>query len=252
MWQNQPNNTKSSYRESIRALEADIQYANTLAAALPREYGGECLQMRLSYSPFAPIFLLLIEWMDYSCTDTLPTYLGLHHILLYKIHVDGITTISAHERQATLREFYAVIFPYLRQLQGDLIELGDSYKKSWCTEVFDRNAVEESSFFHKNLDREDECGICMDACTKMVLPNCGHSMCIDCFRDWNIRSQSCPFCRGNLKRVKSDDLWVLTGDGDVIDRKTLAKENLRRFYLYVDNLPLLNTDTLFFIHDYMI
>ncbi|KAL5717828.1 hypothetical protein ACHQM5_010790 [Ranunculus cassubicifolius] len=246
MWQKQPN--KSSYRESIKALEADIQYANTLAAALPRDYGGECLQMRLSYSPFAPFFLLLIEWMDRSCTDNLPNYLGLHHILLYKIHVDGITTISSHEKRATLKEFYAVMFPYLRQLQGDLTELEDSYKKNWCTEIFDQKAVA----FHKDSDREDECGICMETCTKMVLPNCGHSMCIDCFRDWNVRSQSCPFCRGNLKRVSSDDLWVLTSEGDVVDRKTLAKENLRRFYLYVDNLPLVNTDTLFFIHDYMI
>ncbi|PIA51444.1 hypothetical protein AQUCO_01100345v1 [Aquilegia coerulea] len=250
MWQKQP--IKSSYRESIKALEADIQYANTLAAALPRDYGGECLQMRLSYSPFAPFFLLLIEWMECSCTDTLPNYLGLHHILIYKIHVDGMTTISSHERRATLREFYAVIFPYLQQLQGDVTEFKDSYKRNWCTEVNDRIAVEEKKFSHKDLDREDECGICMETCTKMVLPNCGHSMCIDCFRDWNLRSQSCPFCRGNLKRVNSDDLWVLTSDGDVVDRATLAQENLRRFYLYVNCLPLVNVDTLFFIHDYMI
>jgi hypothetical protein len=39
----------------------------------------------LSYSPFAPILLYLIEWMDYSCTDTLPNYLGLLHILIYKV-----------------------------------------------------------------------------------------------------------------------------------------------------------------------
>lgn len=33
-------------------------------------------------------------------------------------------------------------------------------------------------------DREDECGICLETCTKMVLPNCNHAMCINCYRDW--------------------------------------------------------------------
>lgn len=55
------------------------------AAALPKDYGGNCIQMRLSYSPFAPIFLYFIEWMDYSCTDILPNYLGLLHIIVYKV-----------------------------------------------------------------------------------------------------------------------------------------------------------------------
>ncbi|CAB4264219.1 unnamed protein product [Prunus armeniaca] len=72
MWQAQAS--KSSYGESIKALEADIQHANSLAAALPKDYGGNCIHMRLSYSPFAPIFLYFIEWMDYSCTDILPNY----------------------------------------------------------------------------------------------------------------------------------------------------------------------------------
>lgn len=55
------------------------------AAALPGDYGGNCVQMRLSYSPFAPFILFLVEWMDYSCTDALPSYLGLLHILVYKV-----------------------------------------------------------------------------------------------------------------------------------------------------------------------
>jgi len=41
--------------------------------------------MRLSYGPFAPFLLYLIEWMDYSCTDTLPNYLGLLNVLVYKV-----------------------------------------------------------------------------------------------------------------------------------------------------------------------
>ncbi|KAF6139454.1 hypothetical protein GIB67_018763 [Kingdonia uniflora] len=252
MWQNQIP-SKSSFKDSIKALEADIQHANALAAALPKNYDGECLQMRLSYSPLAPFFLLLVEWMDCHCRDNLPSYLGLLHILIYKVHVDGIATMSSHERSATLREFYAVIYPSLQQLEGDLSEMENDKKRSWCTEVCNEKLVEEMTKApNKNPEGDNECDICMEVCTKIVLPNCGHSMCISCFHDWNMRSQSCPFCRGNLKRVNSKDLWVLTSDGDVIDTATLAKENLRRFYLYVEYLPLLIPDSLFFVHDYMI
>ena len=36
----------------------------------------------------------------------------------------------------------------------------------------------------RDLDRDDECGICLEVCTKMVLPSCNHAMCIKCYRDW--------------------------------------------------------------------
>lgn len=35
-----------------------------------------------------------------------------------------------------------------------------------------------------DIEREDECGICLEPCTKMVLPNCCHAMCIKCYRNW--------------------------------------------------------------------
>ncbi|KAJ8769792.1 hypothetical protein K2173_007652 [Erythroxylum novogranatense] len=44
---------------------------------------------------------------------------------------------------------------------------------------------------------------------KLFLPNCNHSLCLKCFRDWRGRSQSCPFCRDSLKRVNFGDLWML-------------------------------------------
>ena len=55
------------------------------AAALPPDDEGDSVQMKLSYSTFAPFLLYLIDWMDYSCTDTIPSYLGLLHILVYKV-----------------------------------------------------------------------------------------------------------------------------------------------------------------------
>ncbi|XAR64458.1 hypothetical protein NMG60_11024816 [Bertholletia excelsa] len=242
MWQKQPH--KSSYRDSLRALEADLRHANSLAAALPGDYDGDVIQMKLSYSPFAPLLLYLIEWMDYSCTDSLPSYLGLLHILVYKVYINGMPTMSSPDRKATLREFYAIMYPSLQQLDGYVTEL---------LEDKNRNGMEENrKFASKDIERDDECGICMDSCTKMVLPDCGHSMCDNCFHDWNARSQSCPFCRGSLKRVRSGDLWVLTSNNDIIDVITLAKENIRRFYGYIESLPLMVPDTHLFLYDYLI
>ncbi|XP_040373631.1 E3 ubiquitin-protein ligase AIRP2 isoform X2 [Rosa chinensis] len=140
----------------------------------------------------------------------------------------------------------SVIYPYLRQLEGEFNELEDNKKRS------QKRMEDRKNLSDQDLERDDECGICMENYAKMVLPNCGHSMCITCFHDWNARSQSCPFCRGNLKRVSSTDLWVLTRNSDVIDAVTLAKENLRRFYLYVENIPVVMPATHVVVYDYML
>ncbi|CAN0896355.1 E3 ubiquitin-protein ligase AIRP2 [Linum grandiflorum] len=243
MWEKQPDrssSSSSSFRESLKSLEADIQHANTLAASLPGDYGGDCVQMRLSFSPIAHYLLFLVEWMDYSCTDALPSYLGLLHVLVYKVYIDGVPTMSCKERRASLREFYAILYPSLRQLEGQFVE--SEHKRSRAGEVLTRKRAED-----------DECGICMETGGKMVLPDCRHSLCMNCFHDWNTRSKSCPFCRGSLKRVRSRDLWVLISNGDIVDAATLAEENLRRFYLYVENLPLVMPEISHAIlFDYMI
>ncbi|CAN6448933.1 unnamed protein product [Victoria cruziana] len=172
---------KPSYKESLKALEADIQHANTLAASIPSDFDGACLQMRLSYSPLAPIFLFIIKWMDFS----LSSWLGLLHILIYKVYVDGKTTISAEERKASLREFYAVIYPSLQQLEADYVKLEDSKLTARSDERSTRKRIEDrKKISDLDLEREEECGICMEPCGKVVLPNCGHAMCIKCFRDW--------------------------------------------------------------------
>ncbi|KAI5003312.1 hypothetical protein ZWY2020_030472 [Hordeum vulgare] len=76
-----------------------------------------------------------------------------------------------------------------------------------------------------------------------------------CFMKWMqytgyTRSQSCPFCRGSVKRVQSRDL--LTGDDDVIDPVTLEKENVRHFQSFIDSLPLIVPDNLLLVYyDYL-
>ncbi|GLJ47313.1 hypothetical protein SUGI_0999030 [Cryptomeria japonica] len=63
------------------------------AFEFPREYDGACLQMRLSYSPTTHLFLFLVQWIDYSLAGAL----GRLRILIYKVYVDGTTTMSTHE-----------------------------------------------------------------------------------------------------------------------------------------------------------
>lgn len=235
-----------SFKDSLKVLEADIQHANTLASDFSREYDGACLQMRMSYSPAAHLFLFLVQWTDCHLAGAL----GLLRILVYKVYVDGTTTMCAHERKASIREFYAVIFPSLVQLQGGVTDTEDRRQKAVCMERYRRRDEEE----HKphsdiEIEREEECGICLEMNSKIVLPNCNHIMCLKCYRDWRTRSQSCPFCRDCLKRVDSGDLWVFMDSRDVIDMATLTRENLRRLFMYIDKLPLVVPVTLYDPYD---
>lgn len=62
----------------------DLMHSNSLgyrASDYPRECDGACLQMRLSYSPCAHIFLFLVQWTDCHLAGSL----GLIRILIYKV-----------------------------------------------------------------------------------------------------------------------------------------------------------------------
>ncbi|KAL3681216.1 hypothetical protein R1sor_024172 [Riccia sorocarpa] len=243
-----------SFKESLKALEADIQHANTLASEFPQDYDGACLQMRLSYSPAAHFFLFLVRWTDCSLAGAL----GLLRILIYKrapyddaqVYMDGTTTMSTHERKASLREFYAYIYPSLQQLQGGLTEVEDMKQKALCMERYKKKSDDERGHMSDlDLEREQECGICMETNNKIALPECNHAMCIKCYREWHARSQSCPFCRDSLKRVNSQDLWIFTDSGEVQDMVTLARDNLHRLFMYIDKLPLLVSESVFAVYD---
>lgn len=237
---------RKAYMDSIKVLEADIQHANTLASEFPRDYDGACLQMRLSYSPAAHIFLFLVQWTDCSLAGAL----GLLRILIYKVYVDGTTTMSTHERKASIKEFYAVIFPSLLQLQRGITDVEDKKQKAVCMERYRKKDEDErGSLSDIDVEREEECGICMEMNSKVVLPNCTHAMCLRCYQDWSSRSQSCPFCRDNLKKTCPGDLWIYVEDQDVVDMETVSSENLRRLFMYISKLPLIVPDVIFSVYD---
>ncbi|KAK2648051.1 hypothetical protein Ddye_015540 [Dipteronia dyeriana] len=243
-----------SYQDSLKILEADVQQANMLAASIPRGKSGFGLHIKLVYNHFAPILMFLLQWMDCSCTCLLSSYLNLFHIVVYKVCSDGRPEISSFGRKATIREFYTVILPHLQRLYSDSSELEVAKEEGPGFEMVVRKRLEDTKkLSDMDMEREDECGICLELCTKVVLPSCCHAMCNNCYRDWSTRSESCPFCRGSLKRVNSEDLWVLTCSNDVIDTQTVSNEDMLRFYLYINNLPKDIPDALFLMYyEYLI
>lgn len=244
---------RSSYQDLLKELEADIQHANALVAAIPKPKKGVCLHMKLVYNQLSPLFYLLLQWLDSSCSCFFPLYFNLFHILIYEVYPDGRTHLSTQGNKATVREFYAIILPSLTRLHNDLVERESS------SHLTNKNDEKENLLEYGGLqnaidqEREEECEICLVPTTKMVLPGCCHAMCINCYRNWNTRSESCPFCRRGLKRVKSEDLWVLTSDSEVIDTETVSREELSRFYLYIQSLPKDRTEAPFWVYyDYLI
>ncbi|XP_022948775.1 uncharacterized protein LOC111452344 [Cucurbita moschata] len=233
---------KLSFKDSLKALEADVQHANTLALDCPRESDGACVQMRISYSPAAPFFLFLVQWTDCRLAGAL----GLLRIHVYVTYPDGKTTMSIYERKSSIREFYVVIFPSLLQLQKGITELEDRKQKEVCNSRYKRrDEVARGKLSEIDKEREKECGICMEVNSIVVLPHCIHSLCLKCYRDWRSRSQSCPFCRDSLKRVNSGDLWIYTDRNETIDLTSILQENQKRLFMYINKLPLVVPDPVF-------
>ncbi|GLT37600.1 hypothetical protein SLA2020_119080 [Shorea laevis] len=237
---------RKSFKDSLKALEADIQFANTMASDYPREYDGACLQMRLSYGPAAHFFLYLVRWTGCHLAGAL----GLLRILIYKAYDDGKTTMSIHERKASLKQFYGVIFPSLLQLQRGITDVEERKQREVCATKYKKiYDMDKGKLSEIDLEMEEECGICLENNSKIVLPNCSHSMCAKCYRIWRARSQSCPFCRDSLKKINSRDLWTYTSKNDVVDLSTISSENLKRFFMYIDKLPVIVPDPDIISHD---
>ncbi|KAK9050066.1 hypothetical protein SSX86_030963 [Deinandra increscens subsp. villosa] len=243
-----------SYRDSLRVLEVDIQFANMLAESIPRDKSGAFIRMEMGYSDMAYILSFLLQWINSPCSCLLQTCLNCCYVVVHKVFPDKRPKLTSRGRKASIREFYDVILPSLKRLGPNPLELDINEDN---VQAFRTNPMKKTEKKTKSseldMEREDECGICLEPCTKMVLPDCCHAMCINCYHDWNMRSVSCPFCRGSLKRVNSGDLWVLPCRGDVVDQKTVSKEDKKRFYNYINKLPKDIPDAVFLVYnDYLI
>ena len=79
----------------------------------------------------------------------------------------------------------AVIFPALLQLQKGITDLEERKQKEvYLLRYQRRTDFEEGTESEIDIEREEECGVCLEVKGKVVLPNCCHYMCLKCYRDW--------------------------------------------------------------------
>lgn len=78
-----------------------------------------------------------------------------------------------------------VIFPSLLQLQRGITDIEDRKQREICAAKYKRkDEMDKGKLSEIDLEREEECGICMEMNSKVVLPICSHSMCMKCYRNW--------------------------------------------------------------------
>ncbi|ONM06196.1 RING/U-box superfamily protein [Zea mays] len=144
------------FQDSIKALQADIDHANAMASEFLRDYDGSVIQMRVAYSAVAHF---LLQWTDCKLAGAL----GLLKVMLYKVCADGSSALPDWEMEASIREFYGVIFPSLLQLPSGITELDDRKQRKLCLKKF-RSRDEQLS--EVDTERELECGICLEVSPK--------------------------------------------------------------------------------------
>ncbi|KVH94077.1 hypothetical protein Ccrd_003865 [Cynara cardunculus var. scolymus] len=164
------------FKDSLKALEADIQHANTLALSSPRDQDGASLQMRLSFSPAVDLFSFLFPWTDCKMAGAL----GLLRIFIYmagfaekcrlkQTYADGKTTMSVQERKASIKQFYDVIFPSIMQLQSGITDLEERKQKEICSRRYSRkDGFDKGKLSDADAEREFECGICMETNSRVL------------------------------------------------------------------------------------
>lgn len=83
----------------------------------------------------------------------------------------------------------AAIYPSLLQLEKGVTDSEDKRQKAVCLERYRRRDDEDyRQASDLDIEREEECGICMEMNSKIVLPNCNHAMCLKCYHEWCVSS----------------------------------------------------------------
>lgn len=78
-----------------------------------------------------------------------------------------------------------MIFPSLLQLQGGINDIEDRKQREVYAAKYKRkDQLDRGKITEIDLEREEECGICMELNCMVVLPSCNHSMCMKCYRSW--------------------------------------------------------------------
>lgn len=63
--------------------------------------------------------------------------------------------------------------------------MDDRKQKEICSLRYSKkDDLDKGKLTEADIEREDECGICMEMNSKVVLPNCSHTLCMKCYQDW--------------------------------------------------------------------
>ncbi|ONM20601.1 RING/U-box superfamily protein [Zea mays] len=115
--------------------------------------------MRVAYSAVAHF---LLQWTDCKLAGAL----GLLKVMLYKVCADGSSALPDWDMEASIREFYGVIFPLLLQLPSGITELDDRKQRKLCLKKF---RSRDEQLWEVDTERELECGICLEEMTPTLL-----------------------------------------------------------------------------------
>lgn len=122
-------------------------------------YSFDITLFSMSRKMFAIEFYLLDSLL---CSD----------ILLEKCIISGMNLVG-------------VIFPSLLQLQRGITDVEERKQREICgTKYRKSDEMSKGKLSEIEMEREEECGICMEINTKVVLPSCSHSLCVKCYNNW--------------------------------------------------------------------
>jgi hypothetical protein len=65
-----------------------------------------------------------------------------------------------------------------------MTDVEERKQKEICSKYKRKDEMDKGKLSEIEIEREEECGICMEMNSKVVLPNCSHSLCIKCYRNW--------------------------------------------------------------------
>uniref|UniRef100_A0A0K8TM66 RING finger protein 141 n=1 Tax=Tabanus bromius TaxID=304241 RepID=A0A0K8TM66_TABBR len=90
------------------------------------------------------------------------------------------------------------------------------------------NMTRTSSSESSTPEQFNECCICLDRKTEVLLP-CAHTFCCPCIEQWNVNNKTCPICSEEL--ASTDDTWVMSekpGADEISDKICSELMNLSK------------------------
>jgi len=70
------------------------------------------------------------------------------------------------------------------QLEKGITDLEERKQKEVALRYKGKSGFTERTLSDIDIEREEECGVCLEVKAKVVLPDCCHHMCLQCYRDW--------------------------------------------------------------------